>query len=322
MIIDDITLTDSIGKGSFAEVFLTTKKDSQTKYATKVYDLSEYKDDMKRRYLDNEISILKEVNHPNIIKLIEIKEKDNKMYVVTEYCNGGSLSEFFEKYRKENKPLSEEIVQYIMKQVIEGFKYLSSKDIIHRNIKLESLLINYEDENDRKNNNILKGQIKIISFAFSKTLPKGNLTYTILGSPIYMSPLLLKRLSGEKDYKKVGYDGKEDIWSIGILCYELLVGKTPFDSEDMDELNQKVNNGDYIIPITLSKETVSFLNCMLQDDPKKRSSYDLLSSHNFLTKNIKEFTKINLDDLKNIKVGMLVNIKNNESIRDSFGNGN
>ena len=228
-----------------------------------------------------------------------------------------------EKYKTDNKKaLPEEIVQHIMRQIVDGMKYLYDKEIMHRHINLDNILINYEEENDKKNNNIMKAKIKIIDFGFSKYLKHGDLTYTVLGSPINMSPILLRKLNSSKNHKKIGYDQREDIWSLGTICYELLVGKSAFDSEDMDELVHRVEHGDYHVPITLSKEAISFINCMLQYEPSKRLSYDKLSSHKFLTKNIKEFTKINLDELKNITVGVLINTKENGPIWDYFGDGN
>ena len=128
MIIDILTLTDLIGKGSFGDVFLTTKKGSPTLYATKVLDLSTIeKYGSAKDYIDKEMPILIDANHPNIIELKEIKKKKNKIYLVMEYCNGGTLEKFLEKYQEDNKkPLSEEIVQYIMRQIVEGMKYLSN----------------------------------------------------------------------------------------------------------------------------------------------------------------------------------------------------
>ena len=100
------------------------------------------------------------------------------------------------------------------------------------------------------------------------------------------------------------------------------MGKSAFESDDMDELYKKINKGDYYLPITLSKESVSFINGMLQYDSNKRLSFDELKNHKFLQKNVNEFTKINLDELKNIKVGIIINTKENGAIKDYFGDGN
>ena len=178
-----------------------------------------------------------------------------------EYCNGGDLENFFEKYMNENqKPFSEEIVQHIMRQLLEANNYLNNKKIIYRNFKLENILIHYEDEDDLKENNILKAKIKITDFSFSRYLKKGDLANTIIGTPFNMSPILINKLNKVPNYKFTNYDKKEDIWSLGTICYRLLTGEETFDSEDIDELYQKINKGDYLVPITLSKETISFLS--------------------------------------------------------------
>ena len=135
-----------------------------------------------------------------------------------------------------------------------------------------------------------------------------------------MSPIMINQLNEE-----IGYDEKEDIWSLGIICYELLIGKTAFDSQNREELISKINKGDYFVPTTLSKESISFLNCMLQTDPKKRLSLDKLYKHKFLRKNVNEFNKIDINELKNITIlensKIIINTKNNQNIYDNFGVG-
>ena len=318
MKVDDLTLINLIGKSSFGEIYLSSKNGSSTQYATKVIDKSSIENSEAKKYIDNEISILKEINHPNIVNLIEIKNTEEKLYIVQEYCNGGGLDKFLEKYLAENKKgLPEEMVQYIMRQILSAMEYLSNKEIMHRQIKLDNILIHYEDENDRKNNNIMKATIKLIDFSFAIILKKGELTDTILGSPINMSPTLLHKLNNDPEYKDVGYDEKEDIWSLGTICYELLMGRSAFESDDMDDLYKKINKGDYYVPITFSKETVSFLNDMLQYDSNKRLSFNELNNHKFLKNNINEFTKIELDGSKNMECKensqILLNTKSNES---------
>ena len=278
MKIDDYILLRPLGQGQFSNIYLTSKEgvdiisnieEIETKfstlelkdkiYATKLIDKKNNNEDLKR-YFDNEISILKEINHPNIIKLIDVKENSNYIFIILEYCNGGNLQSFLDKYVKENnKGLSEEIVQYLMRQIIDVYKYLHNKGIMHRDVKLE---------------NILRATIKLIDFFFSKRLKKGELTYTIIGNPLNMSPIILKKLCGNTNTRKVGYGIKEDIWSLGSIFYTLLIGKSPFDAEDMDELVENIEKGIYKIPSTLSKEAVSFMNSMLQYDSEKRLNID------------------------------------------------
>ena len=315
--IDDYTLISRIQQTTLSDIYLTSKDGTETKYSTKVINKSTNISEISKKYIDGEISILKDVNHPNIIKLIEVKEYPNYIYIITEYCNGGDLQSFLDKYVKENnKGLSEEIVQYLMKQIIEAYKYLNNKRIIHRDIKLENILINYEDENDKLNNNIMKAKIKITEFQFSKYLEKGKLTYTTIGSPIIMSPILLNKLDSDENNQDKGYDEKEDIWSLGINFYTLLIGKNPFDAENLNGIKEKVEKGIYMIPSTLSKEAISFMNSMLQYDSNKRLSVQKLSAHKFLKKDVKEFTKLDINEIKDLLKGSYIeiNTKSNDLI--------
>jgi serine/threonine protein kinase len=282
--IDDYTLISKTQQESFWKIYLTSKEGTETKYATKLIKKKNIWNN-DRTYIDREISILKDINHPNLVKLIEVKENTEYIYIIFEYCNGGDLQSFLDKYVKENnKGLSEEIVQYLMKQLIDGFKYLHNKRIIHRDIKLYNILINYDDENDKLNSNIMKARIKITNFEVSKYLQKGQLTKSIVGTPLNMSPLLLNKQLGDENNKNKGYDTKEDIWSLGISFYQLLIGKSPFDADNMSDILGKVEKGIYMIPSTLSKEAISFMNSMLQYDSNKRLTIEKLCEHKFLKK--------------------------------------
>ena len=296
MKVDDLILTKSLGKGAFGEVFLTQKEGYKGFFATKRLDraFSEKPENIKR--LSNEISILKKINHPNIVRLIDLKKTKSHCYIVMEYCNGGDLSGCLKKYKAlHRRPFSEEIVQYIMRQVVNGLEFLHSHKIIHRDLKLDNILVTFKSEEDKKNLNMMKAIVKLIDFGFATKLKqsKANLTYTVLGTPTNMDPQLLKNMETHTQNQK-GYDDKADIWSLGTLCYEMLVGHMAFCGTSMQELYQKVRQGTYTLPSNLSEEVVSFINGMLQKDPNKRLSAKELKNHEFLTKNIKQFKPVDV----------------------------
>ena len=309
MSIDDLTFVKLLDKEVFSEFYLTLKKDENLYYITKIINKSENFSEIMK-YINCEINILKDTNHPNISKLFEVRETSEKIYIIKEYYNGGNLGNFLNEYKKRNhKPPSEEIVQYIMRQIIEGIKYLHNKKIIHRDLKLENIILHYEDENDRINNNIMKAKIKIFDFGFAKYLKKGELTKTILGTPLYMDPILLLKSKAIPEYKDYEYDEKVDIWSLGILFYRLLVGKNPFVAMNKDDLIEKMKKGEYSVPGTVSEEAFLMLTNMLQFESNKRPSIDILYNYDFLRKNVNQFKKIDENLIVNSKV--VVNIKNN-----------
>ena len=319
MIIDNLILEKCIGKGSFGEVYITSiKGDDKKKLATKKLERDQIEGTEALKYLTNEIKILHKLDHPNIVKFHSIKKTRKHFYIVMEYCNGGELSKALEKYQeKYGKPFSQEIVQHFMRQIIDAFKYIHGNKIIHRDIKLDNVLINFESEKDKEELNLMKATAKIIDFGFACFINKSGLLYSTLGSPINMDPIILKKLnSGGGKGRQLGYDQKADIWSLGTICYEMLIGKSAFDAEDMDELCEKIENGTYTVPTNLSREVISFINGMLQYNSTTRLTCEELSKHPFLTLNVKDFHPIDMQkvskkvDDKKLKI----NVKQNKSI--------
>ena len=326
MKLENYELEKKLGEGAFGEVWLTSKKDDTKKYATKKMDREEIEKSESMKYLRNEIAILQYLNHPNIVKFQEVKKTKKHFYIIMEYCNGGDLSKALEKYiEKYGKPFDEKLVQHFMKQIISACRYIQEKKIIHRDVKLENILLHYDDEEDKKNFNLMKAQVKIIDFGFACKISKEGLQYSVLGSPINMDPLILKKLNSShnpkfKKEKQLGYNEMADIWSIGTICYEMLIGSPAFDSQDMEELVKRVEDGSYSIPTSLSHEVVSFMNGMLQYDGKRRLTAAQLSRHDFLNKDIKDFHPIDLQKVskKVDENGLHINAKNNTSIWSIF----
>ena len=177
MKVDNYNLEKSIRKLSFYELYLTTKKDDPKIYATKVYNREEVENsEMVNKYLKNEIYMLKNLVHPNIIKIQDVKKSKKNYFIIEEYCNGGRLSEALNKYTEINgKSFSEEIIQHLMRQIIDAFKYIHSHKIVYLSVVLDNILLNYENEEDAKNFNLMKAQIKIINFDCAVKLPSTGL---------------------------------------------------------------------------------------------------------------------------------------------------
>ena len=322
MKIDNYDLETCLGKGAFGEVYLTSRKGDPKKYATKKLDREEIESGEGIKYLRNEIVVLQYLNHPNIVKFQEVKKTKKHYYIIMEYCNGGELSKALEKYvNKYGKPFPEELVQHFMRQIISAFKYIHERKIIHRDVKLDNILLHFENEEDLKNFDLMKATVKIIDFGFACKISKTGLQYTVLGSPINMDPIILKKLnSSTKKTKQLGYSEKADIWSIGTICYEMVIGRPVYDAEDMDDLVEKVEDGSYKVPTSMSHELVSFLNAMLQYNSENRLTASQLSRHDFIVKDVKDFKKIDLEKvagkIKGDKLG--INSIKNKTIWSIF----
>ena len=309
-----LELKKFIGKGTMGSVYLSRLPNSDKDYATKKIDKKNADRPGVHKYLETEMLILRKLKHKNIVALENIKQTNSHYYFTMEYCNGGSLLNCLLKYKSENqRPFPEDIVQYLMRQIVDGLKYIHQNDIIHRDIKLANILVKFNSDEEAQKLNMKNSTIKICDFGISLDGDRG---FTTLGAPAYMDPILLQKLQ-DKNLKTLGYDKSVDIWSLGITCYEMLTGRKTFVGKDLNDLYQNVEKGNYTIPTHLSKEVVSFIKGMLQYDPGKRMTIEELSNHEFLTKDVTNFHKINLDlyTSKLTSSGIKLNTKNSNDLQ-------
>ena len=340
MQVGDYSLIKRIGKGAFGEVYLTKRNDSDKFYATKKVPKRKVETPSVKNHFLDEIKILQKLDHKNVIKLITVMQTVTDYYIVSEYYNGGGLNGILKQYKvMYGKPFPENIVQHLMKQILDALIYLHQRKIIHRDLKLDNLLINFNSEEDKNNLNLLNAEVKIIDFGFATYLEGSNLSYSTLGSPINMDPILLTKINNPNISYLIGYNEKADIWSLGTVCYEMVTGELLFNVQNVQQIVQCVDIGIYHIPTFLSQELVSFLDGMLQYLGKDRLSAVELLSHPFLTKDVNEFNKIDLTNpdnkfdafglIRNIKKGnkngintyeMLQKLNINPNMHQSYGN--
>jgi serine/threonine protein kinase len=174
------------------------------KVAVKVIDKKIFANKYNLKNVQSEIDIMKKVDHPNIVKLHDIFQTTNNMYIVTELCESGDLS----SYLKAKKKIPEyEAIKYL-KNIVAGFEYLLSMGIVHRDLKPANILM-------------LNGVCKLSDFGFARSIEYGSETVlnSIVGTPLYMSPQILKHQS---------YSNKSDLWSVGLIFYEMIHGQTPW----------------------------------------------------------------------------------------------
>ena len=220
-----------------------------------------------------------------------------------EYCNGYSLSECLRNYKERyGKPFSEEIVQYLSRQIVQGLIRIHKENIIHRDLKLDNIMVHFDNEIDKINLNMMKGTIKIIDFGISKILSSSDgYATSLVGTPYYTEPEILENMKKENKDKNFHYSKEADIWSLGCICYEMIDGKKVF-TENKNELYDKIKDGKYKIRKTVSKEFISFLCSMLKYDGKQRITAEQLLDKTFLKKDIKEFHYLSVNhDLKQDK---------------------
>jgi serine/threonine-protein kinase ULK/ATG1 len=322
MILDEYILNlPKIGEGSYGEVYLTSKKNSKEIFATKKVEKQKIMSEKLRQYFLNEIEILKKLNHPNIMQLIEIKSSHNNIYLITEYCNGGTLSENLTLHQKLHKtPLPEKIVIHLMKEIADAIHYLHEQRIIHRDLKMENILLHFENLDDRKKLNLLKAKVKIIDFGFARYLNNDSISTSIVGSPLNMAPDILHALADSSWRMNLKYNEKADIYSIGVIMFILLIGKPPFNAGDYKDLYSKVNYGIYSIPkdLKLSKECITLMNGMMMQESEKRFSVMEVLRSDFLMKPYEKFEMVDFLEFENTKENF--NNKNNKNDKNNNKN--
>ena len=251
-----------IGKGAFSVIYKGTHKVTDNVFAIKEIsyeNLNKIKNTIKR-----EFTVMKKLNHPNIIKLHEVFfDSENKnVYLVLDYYKRGDLYNFL-----KGKPLKEKYAKKYMRQLASGLKYLHENNIIHRDLKLKNILVT--DSND----------IVISDFGFARDGDSNTMFDTLCGSPMYMAPEIMTHKS---------YDNKSDLWSVGVIMYELLFGTTPYHAKNMIQLMKKIKKRDVIIPEEyselISDECKELLLSLLHRNPRRRINWDNFFTHKWFEK--------------------------------------
>ena len=283
--------------------------DSKKNILTAIKSIPKNKMDQEaQKNFRRELQNLHNLIHPNIIHILDYLNNQSYNYIVLEYCNGGNLREYLQKYmEKNNAPLNEFFIQKILRQIAPALEFMHSKNIIHRDIKLENILLNFNTypniPKNGKRPQALKFSekslnkdfsAKITGLNFSKDLIQDNMGSTILGTPLYMSPDVVERLDNKTNKK---YNTSADLWSLGVITYELLTGTTPFVGSKYEEVFQNIEKGSYKLPKKLkpSIEIISFINGLLQYYPEKRYDWEQIKQHPFLTKSVEDFNFVDLE---------------------------
>ena len=258
--------SDPIGFGSFSTIFKGSDYSNDKNIAIKKINKI-----IEKTHFDNEINLMKSLNHKNILKMYDIIYKSKKeIYFVLEYCSGGDLSFYIDSgiYTFDTKYYYE---------ILDALEYLFKKDILHRDIKPQNILIN-------------NNTIKISDFGFAKSFEKNELITTFCGSPLYMAPEII--LNREYTYLS-------DVWSLGVVLYELLVKKHPYKCDTRDDLWSQIKSQNLDIDFDLieSQNKKLFIQSLLVFYSKKRISWEKLffNIHNYKQRSISFSETSNID---------------------------
>jgi len=237
-----------LGTGGFAKVYKVVERSSNKSFADKVINKEIFNKRSNARYkVDREIQLHRIMDHVNIIKFHEFFEDTNFVHLVLELAPQGSLL----NVSKIRGILLESEVKYYFRQIAAGTRYIHSKGILHRDLKLGNMFLSEHME------------IKIGDFGLS-TYFKENKP-SLCGTPNYVSPEIIERR---------GHSVASEVWSIGCIVYALLCGKPPFDSGSVDTTYKLIAKCEFALPKHLSSEAVDFLTSILVADPKSRGTLD------------------------------------------------
>ena len=259
-----------IGKGAFGKVKKATLKSNGEQRAVKIIDKLQLNDEERIR-MKYEIDILKNLNHPNILRLYEVYESKSNIFLVTELCDG---CELFEEI-SSRKQFAEKEAAHVTKQILQAIAYCHGRNIAHRDLKPENLLIDINQ----------KGSIKVIDFGTSHHYgQEDHQMHAMYGTPYYIAPEVL---SGN-------YTEKCDMWSIGVILYIMLCGSPPFNGSD-DQIVQKVKRGTWQfkgqIWSNVSEEAKDFVSKLMNKNVNERLTAVEALSHDWIQQQVK--TKYN-----------------------------
>ncbi|XP_077996554.1 serine/threonine-protein kinase DCLK3-like isoform X2 [Glandiceps talaboti] len=284
----------TIGDGNFAVVKEARLVNTDEEYALKIIDKAKLKG--KEHMLENEIGIMKAVNHPNIVRLFDEYETDENIYLVMEYVKGGDLFDAI----TESVKFTEHDAAGMVQDLATALAYLHSQNIVHRDIKPENLLVHRDNH----------GSVTLKLADFGLAMEVKEPIYTVCGTPTYVAPEILA---------ETGYGLEVDMWATGVITYILLCGFPPFRSLDRDqeELFEMIQKGEfeYLKPYwdNISESAKDLINHLLVVNKDKRWKADEVLHHEWILNGGKTGDAPNLQ--REITLNLEKNFKNRKSGR-------
>ena len=258
-----------LGDGSYGTVYLAMNLFTRTNVAMKKINKVK-ENEIDEMEIKNEIDILKKLDHPNIVKILEFYSTEKAYYIITDYCSCGEL------YNQIKHQYTENQLAVLFYQLFSGLCYLHANNIVHRDLKLENILISEIERDKETNKNLF--WIKIIDFGTAKIFEKNKSEKAVVGSSYYIAPEVLQK----------HYNEKCDTWSAGVILYMLIVGRAPFDGKDDDEIIEHISKGEFNSKhrklVSASNEVQDLVKKLLEVDPVRRLSAAQALKHPWFTK--------------------------------------
>jgi len=256
-------LGERLGRGSFATVWRGSCAKTGQCVAVKEIACERLSKKLKES-LKLEVEVMRRMRDENILRFIDMETSGETVYIVLEYCGGGDLSQFIKKHGR----MDEASARRFMKQLAEGLRAMRKAQLIHRDLKPQNLLLSSDG---------LDAELKIADFGFARYIRDSEgMADTVCGSPLYMAPEVL-------NYQK--YDAKADLWSVGTILFEMLVGTVPFTGQNQVQLLRNIQKTEFKIPMEIAKELspecINLLRGLLHRNAADRISFDKFFNHPF-----------------------------------------
>jgi serine/threonine protein kinase len=245
--VDDFEVLKPLGHGKFGNVYMAREKKSQYIVALKVMWKEVIRKFNVEKQLKREIEIHAHLRHPNILKLFGYFYDETRVFLILEYAPKG---EVYSELHRNGRFSEQKAAEYIC-AISNALYYIHSKNVIHRDIKPENLLLSVD------------GTVKIADFGWAVHVPDRKKRFTVCGTPDYLPPEM---------FSDDGHNYAVDTWSLGILMYEFLKGKPPFESDNIQETYNRIKVMDFEFPDYFSTDAQDLIERLLQKNPGSRIS--------------------------------------------------
>lgn len=257
MLIGNYRIFNVIGEGSFSIVKFGTNLFTQEPVAVKIVPKQRLRNPEDLRWLQQEVEVMRRLDHPGIVKLLDFIEDESAFYMILEFCGGGELFDFIIKRTRVEEPLA----RWFFKQICLTIDYLHSQGIVHRDLKPENLLLSESRV------------VKLIDFGLCSTALDVPLTNRC-GSPCYIAPETLVQSSY--------YGAPADVWALGVILYALVDGSLPWNYQDPNRMYEQITKGEFPMPQMISPACQDLLGSILDPNPVTRITIQGILTHPWL----------------------------------------